>query len=730
MVRSLVEATVLLVVVLLVWLPLRRRMSSQLAYGLFLLVLVKAAVPMPVPVRMPAALGWLAPERPADAPARVPAAPRGRAMPAAVTEPTIVVTPAAAPPVRVPRPALTGKAMMMVAWGMLVLLLSVRFAWVHAQMGRRLRTLRPLDRAGLPVDMRRLERLCGLKQEVPLLATPLVAAPAVWGLWRPRVLVPPDLFASLPPGPLSWVLLHELVHIRRGDAWVVVFQRLVQIVYLFNPAVWVANRLIDVQRELACDDAALGLVGDVSRRDCGAGFLAMVERSSAAPARATPALGMFGSRGFVQRRLMRILDARHEPRPRLSVRSAAVLVAAALVTLPSLRAQRADPPAPVTGGRTLEFRVVDARTDQPLPGVRLAVSIDRTHSDATTDETGRYTIRQIPATVEDSVVVRITHKGFASKTIWWRNEAANSGLPGSCTVKVVPVSTIGGVIHDEAGKPIAGATVYVRADSRADHAGGEEHTNLFDFPATTDAAGRWTCDRVPEDAASVETRLVHPDYASDSAYTDTPEPPLDQLRHRTAVMVMKRGATISGTVRDGSGKPIAGARVKLGIDRWGGPERPSTATDSDGRYRINVEPGSHVLTVVAEGYAPDLKRLPAVQRTEQADFTLGPGRIFQGRFVDPEGRPIAEVRVARTRGGGAGRWRTSASRPTPRATSAGPAHRPTRCSSTWVNAVICGSADDPSPPPKRRSPSPCRRSCRFTARSSTRRPASLSRRSR
>ena len=61
MLRSLVEATVLLVVVLLVWLPLRRRMSSQLAYGLFLLVLIKAAVP--IPVTLPAALARLAPGR-------------------------------------------------------------------------------------------------------------------------------------------------------------------------------------------------------------------------------------------------------------------------------------------------------------------------------------------------------------------------------------------------------------------------------------------------------------------------------------------------------------------------------------------------------------------------------------------------------------------------------------------------------------------------------------------
>src|SRR3954470_13395649 len=64
MIRSLVEATGLLLAFLVVWLPLRRRISCQLAYGLFLLVLVKAAVPFPI--ALPAAAypfaPWFAPE--------------------------------------------------------------------------------------------------------------------------------------------------------------------------------------------------------------------------------------------------------------------------------------------------------------------------------------------------------------------------------------------------------------------------------------------------------------------------------------------------------------------------------------------------------------------------------------------------------------------------------------------------------------------------------------------
>ncbi len=48
--QSLVEGTILLAIVGLVWVLLRRRMSSALASGLFLLVLIKAALPLVLPV--------------------------------------------------------------------------------------------------------------------------------------------------------------------------------------------------------------------------------------------------------------------------------------------------------------------------------------------------------------------------------------------------------------------------------------------------------------------------------------------------------------------------------------------------------------------------------------------------------------------------------------------------------------------------------------------------------
>ncbi len=301
MLRGLIESTVLLAAIGVPWLAVRRRISAQLSYGLFLLVLLPLA--LPIPVTAPAWLarlsprgaadrlgGWAAiaptpataepwsdPFAPAPPPPDLAAAPSGprrdrfhgiaptadspSTPPSAPPGPAMADAPSP-PPARVAsedatRPGLTTSAALMLAWATAVLGLLARLAWVHVRMHRRLRGAVPLGPHGLPIDLDGLRRLVGLRRAVPVLETPEVAAPAVWGWVRPRLLLPPGLASELPPAQLSWVLLHELVHIRRGDIWVATLQRLVQAAYFFHPVAWLANRIIDAQREYACDDAAL-----------------------------------------------------------------------------------------------------------------------------------------------------------------------------------------------------------------------------------------------------------------------------------------------------------------------------------------------------------------------------------------------------------------------------------------------------------------------------------------
>jgi beta-lactamase regulating signal transducer with metallopeptidase domain len=54
-----------------------------------------------------------------------------------------------------------------------------------------------------------------LRRVVRVLESPAVAGPAVVGLWRPRLLLPPGLSTRLSDEQLRFVLLHECAHLRR-----------------------------------------------------------------------------------------------------------------------------------------------------------------------------------------------------------------------------------------------------------------------------------------------------------------------------------------------------------------------------------------------------------------------------------------------------------------------------------------------------------------------------------
>ena len=69
-------------------------------------------------------------------------------------------------------------------------------------------------------------------------------SPAVCGLWKPTILLPRALLDKLTPLQTQAVLLHELGHVKRGDLWANHLQTALQILYWYNPFLWLANALI------------------------------------------------------------------------------------------------------------------------------------------------------------------------------------------------------------------------------------------------------------------------------------------------------------------------------------------------------------------------------------------------------------------------------------------------------------------------------------------------------
>ena len=80
-----------------------------------------------------------------------------------------------------------------------------------------------------------------------------------WGSLRPRILLPSSAreWARERPALLDAVLLHEVAHVARMDAFSRAIAQMSVAVFWFNPLFWFAARQARLERERACDDVVL-----------------------------------------------------------------------------------------------------------------------------------------------------------------------------------------------------------------------------------------------------------------------------------------------------------------------------------------------------------------------------------------------------------------------------------------------------------------------------------------
>jgi len=96
-------------------------------------------------------------------------------------------------------------------------------------------------------------KMLNLKRLPEVCLSRKIASPAVFGVFRPVLLMPLENSRHLSREQLEHVLLHELAHIKRGDLKMHALFMLLQIVYWFNPLLWFVRRQLQYLRELCCD---------------------------------------------------------------------------------------------------------------------------------------------------------------------------------------------------------------------------------------------------------------------------------------------------------------------------------------------------------------------------------------------------------------------------------------------------------------------------------------------
>lgn len=97
----------------------------------------------------------------------------------------------------------------------------------------------------------------GIKKNVKVYLSSAINSPAVFGFFKPIVLIPIQLTTGLSSDQLEAVIYHELIHVKRYDSIINLVQNLLEVIFFFNlPLLWLSN-LIRIEREKCCDDAVL-----------------------------------------------------------------------------------------------------------------------------------------------------------------------------------------------------------------------------------------------------------------------------------------------------------------------------------------------------------------------------------------------------------------------------------------------------------------------------------------
>jgi beta-lactamase regulating signal transducer with metallopeptidase domain/HEAT repeat protein len=149
----------------------------------------------------------------------------------------------------------------------------------------------------------RLADALGVRVAVRVLQSTRVSVPMLVGWLRPVILLPVSVLTGLTPLQIEAILAHELAHVRRHDYLVNLLQTVVETLFFFHPAVWWLSGRIREERENACDELAVRLLGG-DRVFYSRTLLSLEESRPAIPELAVAATG-----GSLKRRVQRLLGA-------------------------------------------------------------------------------------------------------------------------------------------------------------------------------------------------------------------------------------------------------------------------------------------------------------------------------------------------------------------------------------------------------------------------------------
>lgn len=301
--RASLQASVVVVLVLVINTIFRATLPRRWSYLLWMIVVARLVLPIgpAAPFSVYNLGNFMAVE---SAPPAAVAKPQGVWLPesVALAMPGFVAAEPPAPATS-PEPApLPWFELAAVVWLAGVVLLVAGRVRAALRFRAKLRHARPVDDARVLRTLALSSRTMGVRRSVPLLESDAVSSPALVGLRNPRLVLPAGLAEGLRRSELKLIFQHELVHLKRKDLVANALLFVLRTMHWFNPLIWIAVARCRTDQELACDEAVLSVVRPSQRARYGLTILKVIERM-AAPRALPGSVALLQGKQEIERRI-------------------------------------------------------------------------------------------------------------------------------------------------------------------------------------------------------------------------------------------------------------------------------------------------------------------------------------------------------------------------------------------------------------------------------------------
>lgn len=119
-----------------------------------------------------------------------------------------------------------------------------------------------------------------MKRKIKVYTSNRVFTPVVCGMFKPRIILPVDIYQSYDESVLEHIITHELVHIKRFDYVLKPISRLVLCVYWFNPLMWIAFKMAQKDMEISCDEKVISVFDHDIRGEYALSLIKLAEKQN------------------------------------------------------------------------------------------------------------------------------------------------------------------------------------------------------------------------------------------------------------------------------------------------------------------------------------------------------------------------------------------------------------------------------------------------------------------